>query len=150
MTSNPELAKEWHPVKNGTLTPQTVKAKTELKVWWLCPAKGHEYQASLSNRNRNDGKSRGCPYCAGRKDLSKESLAIRLPILAKEWDWEKNGKLTPKDISTKSNRRVWWRCEKGHQWQATVIQRIRGKKNRTRNCHICNDEKSRQNREHQE
>jgi hypothetical protein len=131
---NPELAGEWHPVKNGDLTPDKVKAHTGIKVWWLCPG-GHEYQATVGNRNRGGGKGRGCPYCSGRKDLSKESLAILLPELAKEWHPEKNGDLTPANVSTLSNRLVWWRCKKGHQWQATVSQRVLSKK--YHNCPQC-------------
>jgi hypothetical protein len=124
---NPELAREWHPVKNGDLTPDKVSSHAPIKVWWLCP-KGHEYRASVLNRNRADGKGRGCPYCAGRKDLSKESLAILRPDLAKEWHPEKNGDLTPANVSTVNARAVWWRCKNGHEWQATIKTRVRGKR----------------------
>lgn len=138
LLKNPELAKEWHPTKNGSLTPDKVKPHTLQKVWWLCP-KGHEYEASLGNRNRTGGKGRGCPYCSGRKDLRKENLAILLPELAKEWDPEKNGDLTPGDVSIVSSRSVWWRCKKGHQWQRSIIKRINGIKAATRNCPICEE-----------
>ena len=43
-TLRPEIAKEWHPTKNGELTPQDVKQYSNKKVWWLCP-NNHEYQA---------------------------------------------------------------------------------------------------------
>ncbi|MCP5046842.1 MAG: zinc-ribbon domain-containing protein [bacterium] len=134
LVQNPELAREWHPVKNGDLTPDKVRPHSEVKVWWLCP-NGHEYQATLGNRNRGGGKGRGCPYCSGRKDLSKESLAILLPELAKEWHRKKNGDLTPENVSTISTRLVWWRCKKGHQWQATIKSRTLNKK--YLNCPRC-------------
>ena len=37
------------------------------------------------------------------------------PALAAEWDYEKNGDLRPEDFTGGSNRKVWWRCEKGHK-----------------------------------
>jgi hypothetical protein len=134
---NPELAREWHPDKNGDLTPDKVRAHAQVKVWWLCP-RGHEYQASVGNRNRSDGSGRGCPYCSGRRDLSKESLAILLPELAKEWHPEKNGDLTPENVSTVNHRLVWWRCKNGHQWLCSVYNRVQGKKGDT--CPYCEEE----------
>lgn len=58
---NPELAKEWHPTKNGNLTPFDVFANSNKYAWWLCPVCGHEWKAKVSNRNIN---KRGCPHCA--------------------------------------------------------------------------------------
>ena len=64
-TTNPELAKEWHPQKNGTLTPQQVLAGSARKIWWICP-KGHEYQASLLHR----GHGTNCPVCNSGRQTS--------------------------------------------------------------------------------
>ena len=36
----PELAREWHPTKNGTLTPDDVTVGTLRKVWWRCRKNG--------------------------------------------------------------------------------------------------------------
>jgi hypothetical protein len=33
---NPELAKQWHPDKNGDLTPDDVLPGSNKKVWWRC------------------------------------------------------------------------------------------------------------------
>lgn len=72
---NPELAKEWHPTKNGNLTPFDVFANTNKYIWWLCPICGHEWRAKGSNRNV--GK-RGCPHCAkGRSSSVPEQLLYR-------------------------------------------------------------------------
>jgi hypothetical protein len=59
----PEIAKQWHPVKNGQLTPDKVTPYYYKKVWWQCD-KGHEWQAVISNINY---KRTRCPYCAGRR-----------------------------------------------------------------------------------
>jgi DNA-directed RNA polymerase subunit RPC12/RpoP len=61
---NPKLAKEWHPTKNGHLTPKDVLPNSGKKAWWICKKKGHEWEAIVSNRNR---RGDGCPYCSGRR-----------------------------------------------------------------------------------
>lgn len=32
----PDIALEWHPTRNGELTPYGVSAKSGKKVWWHC------------------------------------------------------------------------------------------------------------------
>ncbi len=59
---NPELARQWHPNKNGELKPDGVTAGSGKTAWWLCD-KGHEWKARIGSRSRGTG----CPYCAGRK-----------------------------------------------------------------------------------
>ena len=61
----PEIALEWHPVKNGNLTPYHVTAKSGKKVWWMCSG-GHEWESLVSNRTKNGS---GCPYCQEKKRL---------------------------------------------------------------------------------
>ena len=38
----PEIAKEWHPTKNGNLTPLNFHANSRWKAWWICK-RGHEW-----------------------------------------------------------------------------------------------------------
>jgi hypothetical protein len=64
----PCLAREWHPTKNGDITPDDVSAGSQKVVWWLCDKYcpggcPHEYTASIVNRS----KERGCPWCASKK-----------------------------------------------------------------------------------
>lgn len=120
-TKNPKLAKEWHPSKNGALTPDDVTSSTGKKVWWVCK-KGHEYKASVDNRSRD----RGCPYCGNKKVCNDNCLATVKPALAKEWHPIKNGKLTPADVTPGTSKKVWWQCKKGHEWESVVASRLRG------------------------
>lgn len=129
-TKNPRLAAEWDAEKNGDLTPFDVTAMSKRKVWWVCPD-GHSYQASPSTRVGNGG--RGCPVCTGKLVIPETSLATNYPDLAAQWHPTKNGKLTPGNVTRGSNRRVWWRCPKGHEWQAIVNDRA----NKNRGCPIC-------------
>jgi hypothetical protein len=74
----PELAKEWHPVKNGDLRPSHVTISSNKKVWWRCAAH-HEWEAVILNR-KNGG---GCPGCttAGSSRNEKAFYAASAPLL---------------------------------------------------------------------
>ena len=120
-TINPGLSKEWHPTKNGTLSQRHVFPNTERKVWWIC-SKKHVWQTSVAVRN----KGAGCPYCSGRKATRENCLQTINPQAAKEWHPTKNGSLTPRDVTAKAGRMVWWLCNRDHEWQNTVKNRNRG------------------------
>ena len=131
-TVNPTLANEWNYEKNNGLTPMEVMSNSSKKVWWKCN-KGHEWQAKIQNRNNGNG----CPYCSGRYAVEGGSdLQTVNPKLAKEWNYEKNDGLTPMDVKPNSDKKVWWKCNRGHEWQATISHRNNG-----RNCPICNSER---------
>ena len=118
----PKIAAQWHPTKNGALTPNDIVFGSHMKVWWRCE-KGHEWKASIISRTQNGA---GCPVCAGRVAAAGENdLATLAPEIAKEWDQERNGILKPTEMTLSSNRKVWWRCEKGHAWKASIASRTR-------------------------
>jgi hypothetical protein len=37
-----------------------------------------------------------------------------------------NGELEPQDITSGVGNKVWWKCIKGHEWQASIGNRSRG------------------------
>lgn len=63
-TTHPNLTKEWHPTKNGDLTPNKVTSGSIKKVWWLDEC-GHEWYATINHRTNG----RCCPYCSNKKVL---------------------------------------------------------------------------------
>ena len=268
-TALPELAIEWHPTKNGELTPEKVVAKANKKVWWKCSTCGHEWQAVITKR----ANGQGCPLCAqgsrtsfpekaivyylnkigiyvsenyrdewlnnfeldiflpelsiaieydgyawhqniekdmrksklckqkgiqliriredrcppiddgsicfrvpnrNRKGLNqaidfvisfikdkigadvpsisvdtardrmeiydlmesrkqKNSFALMCPDLICEWNYEKNGSMSPEDVTPFSDKKVWWKCsEHGHEWEAVIKSRTKGS-----GCPVC-------------
>ncbi|TXE18585.1 hypothetical protein ES692_05960 [Psychroserpens burtonensis] len=134
-TTNPELAKEWHPTKNEKLTTYDVTHGTHKKVWWKCGKdETHIWEAKVVKRM----KEQGCPFCAKRQVILSNCLATLNPILAKEWHPKKNGTLTPYDVVPGYAKKVWWKCDKGedHEWEATV-----NKRNNNRGCPICSGQK---------
>ena len=113
-TTHPDIAAEWHPTKNGDLTPQMVTYGSGKKVWWLLhyddPITGKsfdfEWQAYIVNRTilKND-----CPFLSGKAVcVGFNDLATTHPDIAAEWHPTKNGKLTPKMVTYGSNKKVWW------------------------------------------
>jgi len=128
-TKNPSLAKEWHPTKNGELKPSHIIASSHVKLWWKCK-NGHEWEASLSNRFR---LGRKCPYCAHQKVGYGNDLQSRNPELSKEWHPTKNEELTPSDVYSGSNKKVWWKCNNGHEWEASIANRSK----KGRGCYSC-------------
>lgn len=117
----PELARQWHPTKNASLTADSVTPHSGKKVWWLCQH-GHEWQAVINSRARG---GHGCPYCAGQKPTAERNFATEYPELVKEWDWKKNEGLNPSNLSPRTSKLIWWQCKKGHSWQATITNRTR-------------------------
>ncbi len=107
--SNPELRKEWHPTMNGKIEPEEFTPHSNKKAWWVCK-KGHEWSTSFADRTRGFG----CPFCAGRKVGKDNCLHTKRPDIVSEWYPNKNGKLTPLDVTAHSNKKIWWRCSKGH------------------------------------
>lgn len=127
----PELAKQWHPKKNGELSPDQFTKGSKKKVWWKCPvADDHEWQAIIGSRALN---GRGCPFCAGVCASSTNSVEALYPDIANEWHPTKNGDLKPSDVTKSSAKRVWWLCPEGHEYEHTVNQRI----TRVRRCPYC-------------
>lgn len=130
-TAFSELAAQWHPEKNGRLTPQNVTAYSNRKAWWICK-QGHEYASVIAARAT---KAADCPYCTGRKVLPGfNDLETKEPKLAAQWHPDLNGTLTPQMVTVGSHKKVWWRCSEDHVWKAVVYSRAGGKKS---GCPVC-------------
>lgn len=129
----PEIAKQWNHEKND-LNPNEVFPGSVKKYWWTCN-NGHDWKDSPNHRT-GTGK-RGCPYCSNRRVSNKNSLEVNHPELIKEIHPSKNAGIDIKDISIKSHKKLWWRCKKGHEWEAIVSNRTRGN-----SCPHCNSQVS--------
>ena len=120
-TTHPDLVNEWDNEKNHPITPWTIHAGSTKKVWWKCK-NGHSWEASIVNRSRG----RNCPYCSGKLASGEWNLASHSPMLIEEWDYEKNKNINPEQVTPYSNNKVWWRCEFGHSWEASINKRVNG------------------------
>ena len=61
-----------------------------------------------------------------KSERLKEPLSITHPQLAAEWHPTKNGELRAENVTAGSSKKVWWRCVRGHEWQATIAHRTDG------------------------
>ena len=108
---------------NGDLRPADVAIRSRQRIWWRCPrAPDHVWQTLPRSRII---ARHPCPFCAGKRASITNSLEARAPRIAAEWHPTKNRPLTPRDVTTGTPRRVWWRCPKGpdHEWPATIHAR---------------------------
>ena len=116
-TTHPDLAAE------GLFDPTTVSAGSGKKMPWRC-LKGHEWAAAVASRTAG----RGCPVCSNRLIVPGfNDLATLRPDLAAEADgWD------PATAGAGTNKKMPWRCLKGHEWKAVVGSRTGG-----RGCPVC-------------
>lgn len=127
----PEMATQWMTEKNLPIKPDEITPQSNVRVWWSCD-KGHEWQAKVSARVTHNS---GCPYCTGRLALAGfNDLATVHPKIAAQWNYERNGELTPEMVTPGSTKKVWWRCSLGHEWQALIYSRTSPRKH---GCPYC-------------
>lgn len=125
-TLKPELAQEWSD--KNEIKPAEVSIGSHKKVIWRC-RHGHEWEASIKSRTIN---GTGCPYCSHNKVLEGfNDLASQMPEVAAEWS-EKNYPLLPTMVTPFANKKVWWKCSKGHEWHTLISTRSGGSK-----CPYC-------------
>lgn len=122
-TLNPELSKQWDNEENGNIKPNSVLAGSNQKVGWICE-KGHRWKATVESRHH---RNYGCPYCAGKRVITGvNDIKTKNPKLLLEWDYIKNGRLKPEEVSYQSHKKIWWKCKYKHSWQADVAARNKG------------------------
>ena len=132
----PEIAKEWHPTKNGDLTPDDVVNGSHKKVWWQClKFEDHEWDAVIKSRTARGDR---CPFCSNKRVSPENSLHAFYPEIAKEWHPTKNGELTPNDVTAGSHKKVWWQCSKfeDHEWYTQIRYRT-SENRRPTGCPFC-------------
>ena len=157
-TINPNLAKEWNYEKNKGLsnkrgynisTPDKIAAGSKQKVWWKLPydvpddypvvslrGKHFDFEWKASVKERNNGSK--CPFLSGHQVWPGfNDLATVNPKLAKQWHPTKNGDLKPTNFTYGSTKGIWWKCPKGHEWEAQIYRR------RSNSCPYCSENKSR-------
>lgn len=122
--THPKLSKEavgWDPSKYFS--------GSRVKLRWRCE-KSHEWETLIVYRTGRD--KTGCPFCANRAVLSGfNDLRTVYPDLAKELQ-----ELNPSEVLAFSNKRLRWKCKKGHVWEAVLNSRKSGS-----GCPYCSNNK---------
>lgn len=129
----PNLISEWDYELNKGLKPEKFFSKSSHKVYWKCKF-GHSWISTIAKR----ANGRCCPYCSNKKILQGfNDLATTNPSLAREWDHEKNGDLSPIMVTQSSNKKVYWLCSENHSWNTAIHHRNNGS-----GCPYCSGHKA--------
>lgn len=124
--THPHLIKQWSE-KNEDSPEHYTKSSRKIVIW-KC-SNNHEYRLSISEKARRKNHDY-CKYC--------NSLSEKYPELLVEWNYKKNT-ISPEEITYGSNRKVWWICEEGHEWEAMVFTRTSKAKT---TCPYCTGKKA--------
>lgn len=117
----PEIAAQWHPSKNGTLTPYDATYASNKSAWWQCDKEpDHIWEAKIANRGCCN---HGCAFCAGKQATLSNCLMTTHPKIAAQWHPTKNGTLTSYDVLYGSDKKVWWICPKRHEYYSSIGHR---------------------------
>ncbi|MGL6235593.1 MAG: zinc-ribbon domain-containing protein [Segniliparus sp.] len=73
----PDLAAEWHPTRNGVLTPHDVRPGSELPIWWRCSTNAHEWMSTAWSRSNGSR----CPHCQ-LWNTSAEEIRLKCELSA--------------------------------------------------------------------
>jgi len=111
--NHPEISREWHPTKNGNLTPNDFTWGSSKTVWWKCPL-GHEWDDSITHRTGS--MKVGCAYCSRKRASELNNITNNSPELLATWDWE-NNEMTPDEVAVSSTQEIAWLCNDcEHRW----------------------------------
>ncbi|MBR3593243.1 MAG: hypothetical protein IKL44_01075 [Clostridia bacterium] len=127
------LLKQWDFEANGSLSPYEIPLNYSFKVAWKCDKCGYKWSSSPNARVRAN-KISDCPHCAGRVALlGVDDFETLYPDIAKEWDYEKNGNVSPSQIRPHSNKKYFWVCSAcGNSYAAYPGNRVKGS-----GCPVC-------------
>ena len=101
--SHPELCKQWHPERNGGITPSQIVAGSKGKFGWECPeGPDHEWEARTYTRTRMGA---GYPCCRNLKVSVTNSLASLFPETAAQLHPDKNNGMTADQIVAGSHKK---------------------------------------------
>ena len=123
---SPLLQSQFDHPNNAHLGSVVISPQTSTKVWWACTQcpDGHPHKWLARPDHRSGRKGRqgtGCPFCANKKVCQHNSLSTKAPHLVPEWSGENEH--SPHDFTVGSNKKAWWRCNCGCEWEAAIISR---------------------------
>ncbi|MCB5992826.1 zinc-ribbon domain-containing protein [Janibacter melonis] len=127
---HPTIAAEWVTnLDRPDMAPDELRPSSKQRCVWLCPACSKRYEATVANRVRG----RGCRWCAytdrGRRRREvppgSPSAADMAPELLDEHVRNITTGSSLRELRPGSLDRCLWRCSGcGHEWEATVVNRV--------------------------
>ena len=138
------LISEWvgEDVDGNPIEMSDVEHKSTLSVKWRCSVCSNIWATRIINRVKEGSN---CHVCVNKAagTLAAKSRLERIgndlytwcmnsstlgALLLSEWTGRDSlgNSVDMKSISVGSNREVFWRCENGHEWVASVLRRTQG------------------------
>jgi hypothetical protein len=62
---------------------------------------------------------------------NSRSIKHKYPQLLDDWNYNKNADLRPENINLHTEKKVWWRCPKGHEEYRTPLSKFKN------SCLVC-------------
>lgn len=123
LNTHPNIAKDFNPTKNTDFTVNEIVAGTNKKIWWKCHTCNYEWKASGNHRTNKGRNCKACNNQAVKPDKSN-SLAMAFPNLVEDFDYSKNGDLTPLELTQGGKTKIWWKCKTcEHSWSGRISHR---------------------------
>ena len=119
-TTHPHIA-----IQANGWDPKSVSAGSGEKLPWKCN-KGHVWVAAVGKRTSVD--PRNCPVCSNQRVLAgyNDLKSTHPEIAANAMGWD------PRLVVAGSNKKMNWKCSKGHTYSAAVNSVVRGA-----SCLVC-------------
>lgn len=139
---HPELLDEWDYERNLAQgrTPETTTPRSAFFAAWICRQCGHRWTTSPRARSKGGGckacwdKRRGATM---QKPPPGGSLADISPVIAADWDMERNRGVTPRDVYPRSEIKRWWKCAAGHGEFTSPKARSKRRDATASGCTVC-------------
>lgn len=115
--THPELISQWHP--DNKYSPDQVTTGSHYRAKWVCDKDSrHVWEARVLHRSHG----RGCPVCLGRLVIAGvNDISTTHPELAAQWSSRNTHNVS--EVTYGSNKKMWWKCPEGHEWDETPNKR---------------------------
>ena len=120
----------WNTERNGSVTPRQVFPNTRSKFWFTCGVCAHVFQTCLHCIIYQNS---WCPFCSNHKICTDtECMSCFAKSFSSHpksvfWHETKNDSLTPRNVFLNCNRKIWFKCQKGHEFQSRLYHVTRGR-----------------------
>ena len=102
--------------------PNEVKLNSHKKFWFDCEC-GHQFESSLLNINQANN---WCPYCSNHaiklcnNDNCKDCFEKSFASHEKSKYWSKKNEINPRKVFKSSNKKYWFDCYCGHEFECLL------------------------------
>ena len=119
----PELVSYYDEEENENIPFTTWRKGSKKKIFLTCPHCQYvQTEGEATTPNKYTTRKSNGQFYASFTCAVCNSLKVKFPQIALEWDYSKNG-ILPDVLSFAMNQHVWWKCYKGHTWRASIDDR---------------------------